>query len=143
MNQSDFELKHCYIKENVSIHEFKMHQYVYNLNIVNIPKIYDYNKTTKRLVLQKIDNMCISDFYGEQSSDICDELFEKIQDIIKTLYAANIEYPDITGYNFIEKDDKIWIIDFEHSKYCINPKPKNKFIQKFISGYNGWNPEFY
>ena len=38
-----------YTKENVSLCEYKIHKYVYNLNIVNIPKIKSYNKKTKQL----------------------------------------------------------------------------------------------
>jgi tRNA A-37 threonylcarbamoyl transferase component Bud32 len=53
----------------------------------------------------------------------------------------NIEYPDITGYNFIEHDNKIWIIDFEHSSF-INKTMKDPFVNKFIGGSNKWNPEF-
>ena len=36
-----------YTKENVSLCEYKMHKLVYNLHIVNIPKIISYNKETK------------------------------------------------------------------------------------------------
>jgi len=78
--------------------------------------------------------------YGEEDWDTSPELFAKIRKIIKTLCDNNIEYPDITGYNFIEYDDKVWIIDFEHSK--ISKKITNSFIKKFIKGLDGWNPDF-
>ena len=67
-------------------------------------------------------------------------LFDEIRKIIKILYTNNIMYPDITGYNFIEYDDKIWIIDFEHSKK--QSKITDRFINKFINGLNKWNPKF-
>jgi len=38
-----------YTKENVSLCEYKIHKYVYNLKIVNIPKIKSYNRKTKQL----------------------------------------------------------------------------------------------
>ena len=67
--------------------------------------------------MQKIHNMCLSDFYGEAATNISNELFNKIREIIQLLYDNCIEYPDITGYNFIEKYNKLWIIYFEQASY--------------------------
>jgi len=129
-----------YVKQNVLPHEYNMHKYVYGMNIVNTPEIISYDEINRIMTMRKINNMCVSDMYGENSEDIDEYLFDKIRHIIKTLYDNNIMYPDITGYNFIEYDNKVWIIDFEHSKICNNIK--NKFINKFINGLNQWNPEF-
>lgn len=129
-----------YVKENVSQHEYDIHQYVYNLGIVNVPKIIEYDTLTKRMKMVHVGAMNISDFYGEKATDITHELFDKIRVIIQKLYDNNILYIDITGYNFIEINNEIWIIDFEHATY--NPTKKNKFVEKFLKGFNGWNPEF-
>lgn len=139
---SDYEVSH-YIKENVSLNEYQIHQHVYDLNIVNIPKIISYNEKTKQMTMVKVGKMNVSDFYGDLAENIDDELFSKIRKIIKTLYDNNILYIDITGYNFIEdeENDKLWIIDFEHA--TLNPKIKNDFVEKFLKGVNEWNPEFY
>ena len=139
---SDYEVSH-YIKENVSLNEYQIHQYVYNLNIVNIPKIISYNEKTKQMTMVKVGKMNVSDFYGDLAENISDQLFSKIRKIIKTLYDNNILYIDITGYNFIEdeENDKLWIIDFEHA--TPSPKIKNDFVEKFLKGANEWNPEFY
>ena len=129
-----------YVKQNVLLHEYTMHNHVYNLNIVNIPEIISYSPQTKIMVMRKIPNMNISDMYGEEAYNVNCNLFNKIRSIIKILYDNNIEYPDITGYNFIEIGDTVWIIDFEHAK--INKNIKNKFIKKFIGGIHQWNPDF-
>ncbi len=129
-----------YTKENVSLKEYKIHAIVYDLGIVNVPKIINYNKKTKQLKMVKVGIMNVADFYGEKAGDICAELFAKIRAIIQTLYEHNILYSDITGYNFIENDKKLWIIDFEHAIY--NPKRKNKFVERFLAGADEWNPEF-
>jgi tRNA A-37 threonylcarbamoyl transferase component Bud32 len=126
-----------YIKYNVEINEYKIHKYIYNLNIVNIPKIYYYDKKDKFMIMQKIANQCLSDEYGESSKNINKNLFNKIREIIKKLYLNNIEYPDITGYNFIEYNNKMWIIDFGDAKF--NTNINNKFIIEFIKGKNEWN----
>ncbi len=131
---------YIFTKHNVSLKEYKIHKYVYDLGIVNVPRIYDYNKETQVLKMQKINNMCISDFYGEDPTKIPEEIFEKIRNIIHVLCDNNIEYKDITGYNFIEHNEKLWIIDFEHASF--NTKIRNKFIRGFLKGNNKWNPEF-
>jgi tRNA A-37 threonylcarbamoyl transferase component Bud32 len=130
-----------YIKNNVSLHEYQMHKYIYELEIVNVPKIVAYDFERNILVMEKIKNMSLSDFYGENSENIISELFTKIRSIIKKLLENNIEYPDITGYNFIESDNKIWIIDFEHSS-VITRKEIDPFVIKFVNGLNEWNPYF-
>uniref|UniRef100_A0A6C0D8P9 non-specific serine/threonine protein kinase n=1 Tax=viral metagenome TaxID=1070528 RepID=A0A6C0D8P9_9ZZZZ len=129
-----------YTKHNVELHEYNMHKYVYDLNIVNIPKIISYDEKTKIMIMEKIPFMNVSDFYGEDAINISNELFNNIRNVIKILYSNNIEYSDITGYNFIEYDDKIWIIDFEHSQ--LEPDTFNPFMIKFINGFNDWNPDF-
>ena len=88
----------------------------------------------------KVGLMNVADFYGEKAEDIGKELFAKIRAIIQTLYEYNILYIDITGYNFIENANTLWIIDFEHASY--NPKRKNKFVERFLQGADEWNPEF-
>jgi tRNA A-37 threonylcarbamoyl transferase component Bud32 len=130
-----------YTKENVSLCEYKIHKYVYNLNIVNVPKIKSYNKKTKKLKMVRVGTMSVSDYYGETAEHISDELFAKIRNIIQTLYDHDILYIDITGYNFIENDNKLWIIDFEHATYN-HPRKTDQFVEKFLEGHNGWNPEF-
>jgi tRNA A-37 threonylcarbamoyl transferase component Bud32 len=129
-----------YTKENVSLSEYKLHAYVYDLGIVNIPKIIHYNKQTKQMKMAKVGIMNVSDVYGEKAENISKELFAKIRAIIQTLYEHNILYIDITGYNFIENANRVWIIDFEHARY--NAKRKNKFVKKFLDGADEWNPEF-
>ncbi len=129
-----------YVKNNVSLHEYAMHKYIQELEMFNIPKIIAYDTDRKILVMEKINFMCVSDFYGEDASCVPEKVFNEIRNIIKNLAKYNIEYPDITGYNFIEYDNKIWIIDFEHAR-TITGKI-NTFVSKFIDGLNEWNPNF-
>jgi tRNA A-37 threonylcarbamoyl transferase component Bud32 len=130
-----------FTKENVSLCEYKIHKYVYNLKIVNIPKIKSYNRKTKQMKMVRVGTMSVSDYYGETPEHIDAELFTRIRNIIQTLYDHDILYIDITGYNFIENDNKLWIIDFEHATYN-HPRKTDEFVEKFLEGHNGWNPEF-
>jgi tRNA A-37 threonylcarbamoyl transferase component Bud32 len=134
-------MTNIYVKQGVEMHEYKMHEYVYYLNIVNVPKIISYNKTKKELVMEKISGSNLSDFYGEDASNIPAYVFEKVREIIATLTINNIMYIDITGYNFIlDENYKLWIIDFEHATLKTDAVPS--FITTFLRGANEWNEEF-
>ncbi len=134
-----------FVKDNVSLTEYKMYKYVYNLQIVNIPKIYSYDKKTQQMRTQRIPNETIAYNYGDNPEDCPKDIFDKIRETICKLYDNDIEYPDITGYNFIEYQDKIWIVDFEHAKIILpsNVKERDPFVEQFIYGLNGWNPKYY
>ena len=134
-----------YIKHNVSFKEFMMHEYIYNLSIssngiLNVPKINDYDVDNQIMSMENIPHMCIADFYGDKPHNISTDLFEQIRNVIRFLYVNHIIYPDITAYNFIEYDDKLWIIDFEHSDF--KSHEPNVFVDEFVSDdeYNKWNP---
>ena len=132
-----------YIKHDVKENEYIMHNYIYNLNLLNVPKIINYDQENKIMTMEKINGMNVSDMYGEKADNVPDEIFEIIVNIIKTLKKQDIEYPDITGYNFIEDKNtygKIWIIDFEHSK--INKNITNQHINSICNYVKKWNPEF-
>ena len=127
-----------FVKRNVEKSEYLMHKHIHALNIVNTPKIIEYENKT--LVMEKINNMNISDLYGSCESDVPEYIFDEIREIITLLDFYGIVYPDITGYNFIEYENKIWILDFEHAYFKKNKN--DDFVSKFINGLNMWNPEF-
>jgi len=129
-----------YIKHSVTQKEYEMHKHIQSLKIVNVPKILAYDRDTQIMLMERVNFMNISDYYGENDADITPELFARIREIIKTLYDNNVVYPDITGYNFIEYDKKIWIIDFEHANF--KSLLQDDFVVKFINGLDKWNPRF-
>jgi tRNA A-37 threonylcarbamoyl transferase component Bud32 len=136
-----------YIKHNVSFKEFMMHEYIYNLSIssngiLNVPKINEYDVENQIMTMENIPNMCVADFYGDKPHNISIGLFEQIRDVIRYLYINHIIYPDITAYNFIEYDDKLWIIDFEHSDF--KSHVRDVFVDEFVSDDDcyKWNPWF-
>lgn len=135
--------ENIFVKKNVSFHEYNMHLYIYHLKIANVPKIISYNKNLRRMTMEKIQGMSIADYYGESFSKVPKNIINQVRSIIKKLQEKNITYPDITGYNFIydQNNDKIWIIDFEHSYFDF--EKSNDFVNQFIKGVkNQWNPYY-
>ena len=132
-----------YVKQNVNHREWFMHKYVHKLNIVNVPEIVEYNDESKVMVMYKIGNHNLSDHYGDKATDVPKELFDQVIKIVRNLVLHGIEYPDLTGYNFIEDENGIvGIIDFEHSSLMTSSQVNNIHIQNICNGYKVWNPEF-
>tara|TARA_B110000967_G_scaffold209836_2_gene267991 strand:- start:1211 stop:1642 length:432 start_codon:yes stop_codon:yes gene_type:complete len=131
-----------YVKQNVNHTEYFMHKYVYQLGIVNMPKIIEYDENSKIMVMTKVGKYNLSYMYGEEASEIPENIFDQVVIIVRNLVLNNIYYPDLTGYNFIENDGKVSIIDFEHSRLMTSTKVTNIHIQNICNGCNEWNPEF-
>ena len=88
---------------------------------------------------------CLADIYGEDPNDLTQWIWQEIIHILTSLYECEgIEYIDITPYNFIEKDGKLWIIDFGHAFYTGSPVwPSNWFLRDLLDGNErAWNPDF-
>ena len=132
-----------YIKYKVTEKEHFIQQYVYQLNIVNVPKIIYYDEESEIMIMKKVAGMNLSDKYGDNATDIPNEIFDQVVKIVRNLVLHNIEYPDLTGYNFIEDTDgKVWIIDFGHSSMMTSKLINNIHIQNICNGDKTWNPEF-
>ena len=93
------------------------------------------------IFMENLDTECLADVYGEDPEEIPEWIWDQIRIMVRTLIEEEgIEYPDITPYNFIEKDNKIYMVDFGDAKY-INDDI-SWFVQEFIDGENSWNPDY-
>lgn len=110
------------------------------------PKILDIikNDSEYEIKMEKIGSDCLANQYGEDPSDIPDYFWDQMRSIINILYMREgIEYIDITPYNFIEHNDKIYLIDFGHARKKIKSKQINWFLKKFLfDKVNEYNPDF-
>ena len=107
------------------------------------PQILGTDKETY-IEMEKLDQMCIADMYGEDIDAIPTYIIEEIYVILERLYNQyDIEYIDVTPYNFIEYAGKIWIIDFGHAKPRITEEP-NWYLKKVLEDgkVSCWNPDF-
>jgi tRNA A-37 threonylcarbamoyl transferase component Bud32 len=102
-----------------------------------------FNVTTDEIYMEDLEASCLADIYGDNPVDIPEWIWESIRTMLGSLYRyEDIEYIDITPYNFVEKDDKIYLIDFGHARYKSKTRPMNWFLSEFLDGENSWNPDF-
>ena len=106
------------------------------------PKIYTV--MNGEIHMEDLETPCLADVYGEDPDDIPVYIWDSIRHMLTTLYEdEGIEYIDITPYNFIEKDGRVYVIDFGHAYYYKSKEMKNWFVKEFLEdGVNGWNPDF-
>jgi tRNA A-37 threonylcarbamoyl transferase component Bud32 len=91
--------------------------------------------------MDDLDAETLFELYGDSPENVPVWIWESIRTMVSTLYEEEgIEYPDITPYNFIEKDSRIYMIDFGDAKY--KEGEPNWFLIEFLDGSNGWNPDF-
>ena len=105
------------------------------------PKVLDTDYKTY-IAMEDLQEMCIADMYGESINTMPSVILEDIYYILKTLYIQyDIEYIDVTPYNFIERKGKTWIIDFGHAS---SPGQSNWYIADVLhkKKITQWNPDF-
>jgi RIO-like serine/threonine protein kinase len=109
------------------------------------PNVIDTDNMTY-IAMEDLKAMNIADVYGDKIEDMPELIRREIWNILWFLYSCcNIEYVDVTPYNFVEKDGKIWIVDFGHAK-----KIKRGHIDPWLHGVLSddrqmiyeWNAEF-
>lgn len=111
------------------------------------PKIIDYIHYDKysEIIMEDIGNGCIANEISENPDDIPEYIWKQIRKIITTLfYQEGIEYIDVTPYNFIEKNNKVYIIDFGDA-YWSNKEGiiTNWYLEDFIlNEHNYFNPDY-
>ena len=93
------------------------------------------------IMMEDLEADTLYDIYGDEPSDVPDWIWDEIRTMVSTLYEEEgIEYVDITPYNFIEKDNRIYMIDFGDAKYTAGEP--NWFLGEFLEGSDNWNPDF-
>ena len=149
--------KTYYVKENVSTKEYRLHSYVYKLGIVNMPAIVKYDEESQVMVLIRVGVSSVADWYGSESHSTPAPVFKQIHNIVATLAENNIEYADVTGFNFMinpiaasaADDDQpvakkdMWVIDFGDAQFKANGVTDPYVIDLLADPeMNEWNPHF-
>ena len=83
------------------------------------------------IVMENMNSPSLAQVYGDDPADIPEWIREEILDILYALYTiADIEYIDVTPYNFIERD--VYFVNGkkelkDEKGHLISPRPKQKF----------------
>ena len=102
---------------------------------------FDEDRGVCFIQMEDLQEECLANTYGEDPADIPEWIWTEIRRMLSVLLQEEgIEYVDITPYNFIEKDGKVYVIDFGDAKYTTGET--NWFLQEFIDGENSWNPDY-
>ena len=92
--------------------------------------------------MESVNGACLADIYTDDPKKVPDFVWAEIHRILAVLYEVEgIEYVDITPYNFTEKDDKVYIIDFGDAQYALKDNI-DWFLREFLDGENSWNPDY-
>jgi tRNA A-37 threonylcarbamoyl transferase component Bud32 len=93
--------------------------------------------------MEDLKSDCLANVYGEDPADIPEWIWDELRLMITTLFEQEgIEYLDITPYNCIEKDGKVYLIDFGDAKYTSANEEVDWFLLEFMFGENSWNPDY-
>jgi RIO-like serine/threonine protein kinase len=124
------------------LNEIRFQKKAYSLGI-KCPLILDYfcYNNSMYIVMDRIKGNNLASIYGTNPKQTPRWAWNKIHEIIETLYLNDIEYSDITSYNFIKTtDNEIYIVDFEHA-CLLDDEYLDWFVNEFLNGINEWNPD--
>ena len=80
------------------------------------PDVLETDNTTF-VTMENMGPMNLAEMYGDTMEDIPESIKRDIWNILWALYSCcDIEYTDVTPYNFVEKDGRVWILDFGHAR---------------------------
>jgi len=85
----------------------------------------------------------VPNIYGEDFCKVPEDAREAIYDILRELWLRErIEYVDVTGYNFVQTDERMRIIDFGHA--AVRDELSNYFMRETFDegGLVSWNADF-
>jgi RIO-like serine/threonine protein kinase len=98
-----------------------------------------------RLEMDKVPGKSLYEIYGDEPSNIPNNVWTQIRYIVRQLYyQEGIVYVDITPYNFMmDEEENVLIIDFGDAYYEEEGQIRNWFHQEFLDDcINSWNPDF-
>lgn len=96
-----------------------------------------------RVSMENLGQNTIYDLYGEEPDDVPDHVWKKIVEMLKMMYyTLDIEYVDITPFNFMYVNGKVYVIDFGDANYRVGDM--NWFLQEVFAypRLKQWNPDF-
>jgi tRNA A-37 threonylcarbamoyl transferase component Bud32 len=98
--------------------------------------------------MEDLKEMSVEDMYGSDINQIPPKILSAMWAILYTLYHTfDIEYIDVWPRNFIEKNGRVWIIDFGDAREICHEDEDyepDEYLQEILEAgrITHWNPEF-
>jgi tRNA A-37 threonylcarbamoyl transferase component Bud32 len=106
------------------------------------PCILDTDNMTF-IAMEDLGAMNLADMYGDSIEDIPETIKRDIWNILWALYSCcDMEYTDVTPYNFVEKDGRVWIVDFGHARKINGGEIDPWLLSVLNDELSEWNAEF-
>jgi RIO-like serine/threonine protein kinase len=133
------------ISASTASHEMELQMIAYKYGFA--PKILSIQKESVvwHVSMEHIgEGTSLADVYGENPEDIPSFIWTRIRYMVKILLEEEeIEYVDVTPYNFLEKNGRVYMIDFGDAVYSSPSAAINWYLQEFIyDKVNMWNLDF-
>lgn len=98
--------------------------------------------------MENLNEMSVGDMYGDEIENIPPNVLSDMWKILHTLYhKCDIEYVDVWPRNFIEKDGRVWIIDFGDAREICHDDEQyehDEYLDEILRAgrITHWNPDF-
>lgn len=126
--------------------EIRIQRQAYNIGHeyripIFVPEIYEFfvYDEVYYILMERLEGVLLANIYGEDYDNLPKSIQQRIKFILKTLFLNDIHYVDVTPYNFILRDEEVYIIDFGHAQIV----EVNYYLKEFlINRVKSWNPDF-
>lgn len=126
--------------------EIRVHERAYDICHedripIFVPEFYEsfvYDEVCY-ILMERIEGKTLAELYGEEYEDLPEEIQNQIHHMIKMLFLNDVHYVDLTPYNFILENERVYLVDFGHAQIVeVNYHLKGFLLNRFQT----WNSDF-
>ncbi len=126
--------------------EIRIQRQAYNIGHeyripIFVPEIYEFfvYDEVYYILMERLEGVPLANVYGEDYDDLPEDIKKEVHHILKMLFLNDIHYVDVTPYNFLLCDERIYLVDFGHASIV----PVNYYLKEFlVNRMNSWNTDF-
>lgn len=143
----------AFVKRDVTVQEALLQSEAFDMLPNNVPRVLNYQlegPNVGTLTMRAIQGDNLANLFGDDGADMTNALWYQVRRLLRVLYEGGVILPDITGYNFMLDNGKVWVFDFGHAVRRVpglirdaDVETDNWFVRNFVlAGPNGFNTDF-